>query len=575
MEAAGGRAKEADIHGRLADKNRTEYLQEGSFPVILIVLRNRWLKEGIRLLKKVGNSFVTAYLLLIFGVYPFYMNQGYVDIAEAKYQFFINCSLAAIGIFMLVSILMAMQDILCRLNRRKPYFIDWDNLSLTDLFVMMYAVELFVSYSFSDFKEEALWGTEGWYMGLIPRLTLCALYFFISRLWNKSEIIWYICIAASGGVFVLGILDRFSVYLIPLEVRQSSFISTLGNINWFCGYLSVLAPVGICRFLFVESKNLGGENSFQYRWVKWTCGMYTIIVFMAGFCQGGDSIFLFFGTLFFLLLWTALKKREWFTDLVLIISLWGFSAQAVRLLRVLLPEGYNYDTDNLCARLTDSDLTLIVGVTALVVYFMLKRKQRAAWLTKKNCESIHRCMVGLLISGGLIWFALAGFNTWFGISGLKQNSFFLLSEGWGNGRGTAFKAAVEMFRQMPVFHKLIGVGPDSFSAYAYSLPETAEKLRSVFGSSRLTNAHNELLTCLVNEGILGVFLILGIFVPFVRRCMRKGEEDTAFYIYSISIVCYFCHNMVSFAQVLNIPFLFLMLGMGEAQRKKACQYQKD
>lgn len=563
MEAAGGRATEADIHGRLADKNRTEYLQEGSFPVILIVLRNRWLKEGIRLLKKLGNSFVTAYLLLIFGVYPFYMNQGYVDIAEAKYQFFINCSLAAIGIFMLVSILMAMQDILCRLNRRKPYFIDWDNLSLTDLFVMMYAVEIFVSYSFSDFKEEALWGTEGWYMGLIPRLTLCALYFFVSRLWDKGKLIWYICIVASGGVFVLGILDRFSVYLIPLEVRQPSFISTLGNINWFCGYLSVLAPVGICRFLLTE------DNSWC-RWMKWALGIYTIIVFMAGFCQGSDSIFLFFGALFFMLLWTALKKKRWFTDLVLMISLWGFSAQAVRLLRMLLPEGYNYDTDSLCAHLTASNLTLFVGVLALAVYFILKQRQGSAWLKEKNCKRLHIGMVGLLICGGLIWLALAGFNTRLGISGLEQNNFFLLSESWGNGRGATFKAAVEMFRQMPAFHKLFGMGPDSFSAYAYSLPETSEMLRAVFGSSRLTNAHNELLTSLVNEGILGVFLVTGIFFPFVKSCMRKGEEDTAFYIFSTCIICYFCHNMVSFAQILNIPYLFLLLGMGEAQKRSKC-----
>lgn len=527
------------------------------------------------MLKKAGNLFTTAYLLLIFGVYPFYMNQGYVDIGKAKFQFFIYSSLAAVGILALIGIMLAMQNISYRMKNREPYLIDWNSLSLTDLFVMMYAVELFISYSFSEFKEEALWGTEGWYMGLIPRLTLCALYFFISRLWNKSELIWYICIAASGIVFVLGILDRFSIYLIPLEVRQSSFISTLGNINWFCGYLSVLAPVGICRFLFTGLKNCTGEGRLQYRWLKWTCGIYTIIVFMAGFCQGGDSIFLFFGALFFLLLWISLKKREWFTDFVLVISFWGFSAQAVRLLRMLLPEGYNYDTDNLCAYLTDSDLTLVVGVAALAVYFMLKWKQRSAWLTKENCKSVHRRMLGLLISGCLIWFALAGFNTRFGISGLKQNSFFLLNEGWGNGRGAAFKAAFEMFRQMPVFHKLVGMGPDSFSAYAYSLPETAEKIRAAFGSSRLTNAHNELLTSLINEGILGVFLIIGIFVPFVRRCMGKGEENTIFYIFSISIVCYFCHNMVSFAQVLNIPFLFLMLGMGEAQRKKTCQYRRD
>lgn len=529
-----------------------------SFPCYTGPVIKKVEKEGIELLKKAGSLFTTAYLLLIFGVYPFYMHQGYVDIGKAKFQFFIYSSLAAAGILALISIILAVQNISCRIKKHEPYLIDWNRLSLTDLFVIMYAAELFVSYSFSDFKEEALWGTEGWYMGLIPRLTLCALYFFISRLWNKKELIWYICITASGVVFALGILDRFSIYLIPLKVRQPDFISTLGNINWFCGYLSVLAPVGICQFLFTESNG----------WTKWACGIYTIIAFMVGFCQGGSSIFLFYGALFFLLMWISLKKREWFMNYVLTISLWGFSAQAVRLLRLILPEGYNYDTDNLCARLTDSDVTLALGVAALVVYFLLKRQRTKVWLKGKSCKRVYRIMAVLLAGSCLIWLVTAGFNTWHGISGLEQNSFFLLNESWGNGRGVIYRSAIEMLWQMSVFHRLIGVGPDCFSAYAYSLPETAEKIRAVFGSSRLTNAHNELLTCLVNEGIFGVFLITGMFAPFVKRCMGKGKENPVFYIFSVSIICYFCHNMVSFAQVLNLPFLFLILGMGEAQRIK-------
>ena len=528
------------------------------------------------MLKKAGNLFTTAYLLLIFGVYPFYMNQGYVDIGKAKYQFFIYSSFAAVGILALTGIMLIAQNIYCRRKMHEPYLINWDRLSATDLFVMMYATLVLISYTWSDYKKEALWGTEGWYMGLILKLTLCALYFLISRLWDGEKLVWYICIAASGIVFILGILDRFSIYLIPLEVRQPEFISTLGNINWFCGYLSVLAPVGICRFLFSKQTGLSDVSSnFNCQWKRWACGIYTVIVFMAGFCQGGESIFLFWGALIYILLWIVIKNRTWFTDFFLIISFWGFSAQAVRLLRLFIKEGYNYDADNLCAYLTDSNLTLIIGIIALFIYLLLQWKQKDVWLSERSQKIIHKCMIGILSGSIFLFLVLAGINTWIGIPGLEQSNFLLFNESWGNGRGAAIKSAVNMFRKMSFGHKMLGVGPDCFSAYAYSLPEIAVYLRQIFGSSRLTNAHNELLTCLINEGILGVFLILGIFVPFVRRCMRKGEGDTVFYIYSISIVCYFCHNMISFAQVLNIPFLFLMLGMGEAQRKKVCQYQKD
>ena len=52
-------------------------------------------KEG---LKAWGELFCAAYLVLMFAVYPFYMERGYVDIGEAKYRFFIYCSLAALAI---------------------------------------------------------------------------------------------------------------------------------------------------------------------------------------------------------------------------------------------------------------------------------------------------------------------------------------------------------------------------------------------------------------------------------------------------------------------------------------------
>ena len=49
-------------------------------------------------LKAWGELFCAAYLVLMFAVYPFYMERGYVDIGEAKYRFFIYCSLAALAI---------------------------------------------------------------------------------------------------------------------------------------------------------------------------------------------------------------------------------------------------------------------------------------------------------------------------------------------------------------------------------------------------------------------------------------------------------------------------------------------
>ena len=52
---------------------------------------------------KAGNLFTTAYLLLIFCIYPFYMKEGYVDIWESKYHFFLYSSLAALLILAILA----------------------------------------------------------------------------------------------------------------------------------------------------------------------------------------------------------------------------------------------------------------------------------------------------------------------------------------------------------------------------------------------------------------------------------------------------------------------------------------
>lgn len=504
------------------------------------------------MIKKAGNLFATAYLILIFTVYPFYMPNGYVDIGEAKYGFFLFCSLGAMAILAVLALAGGLQTMWQRYRRQEAYLIRWERVSVTDLFVALYAIEVSVSFLLSDYKQEAWQGTEGWRIGFVLLLVLCILYFLISRQWKGSPLLWYVIMAASGIVFVLGILDRFSIYLIPVEIRDPGFISTLGNINWFCGYLSVLIPVGACRFLYGESR---GE--------KWASGIYLLAGFMAGFCQGSSSVFLFFGALFFFLLWMAVSKRKELAEWFLLAALWAAAGQIVGVLRRIMPDNFNYDTNNLCGMLTGSNLLLVVAVICLLTGLLLKyrggEKQSNAVLIKK----IHQWMIILPVTVFLLWGVITLFHTWKGIPGLKDSSVFLFDENWGNGRGATWGAGLEVFRAMPVVRKLIGVGPDCFCMFAYSRPETAEMLRSYFGSLRLTNAHNELLTGLVNTGVFGVLFYLGVFLSSMMRCVKKARQDFYLFIPAVAVFCYLIHNMVSFAQVLNLPFVFLIMAMGE------------
>ena len=47
------------------------------------------------MLKKIDNLFACAYLTILLCIYPFYVQDGYVNIGEAKNRFFLYVSIAA------------------------------------------------------------------------------------------------------------------------------------------------------------------------------------------------------------------------------------------------------------------------------------------------------------------------------------------------------------------------------------------------------------------------------------------------------------------------------------------------
>lgn len=515
------------------------------------------------MIKKAANLFITAYLLIIFCVYPFYLRSGYLDIGEAKNEFFLFVSFAAVGIMSVCGFLLLVEKFFKKDPGREAYLINWDKVSATDLFVLLYATSVFMSFVFTQYREEALWGTEGWYIGFVFLILLCCLYFFISRMWDGNRKVFYALIVSSAVVFLLGICNRFSVYPIAFEVTQPDFISTLGNINWYCGFLAVVAPVGIGMFVF-ENKSAAVKKALS--------GFYAVITFMSGFAQGSSSIFLWFAALFSMLLWISLERREWIENWLSLLVLWGASAQLARLLRHILPGAYNYDLNNLCGYCTDSSFTLWIAFGGIIFQLVI-RKWKMKEFDRNNIRKIRTVLLLLISALILAWVVMAILFTRRVIPLPEDKAvfreLFCLDENWGNGRGAAILAGFQTFKEMPFLHKLIGVGPDCFSKYAYSLPEVAEGLRSSFGGSRLTNVHNELFTALLNTGILGVSFYIGIFVSFVKGCMKKGKDNPVLYVLVTCIVCCFAHNMISFAQILNLPFLFILLGMGEAIRRKS------
>ena len=504
----------------------------------------------MRLGQELKNSILSAFFLVMMIVYPLYYEaeNGYQSIGNTKYYFFRNISILVVMITILIVVveLVLQQD-------KISIIMHYQNLSGTDWFVYGYLIAVLLSYAFTAYKKEALWGAEGWHMGLISQLVFIGIYFCFSRYFVWKPRMLYAALLGSGLVFLLGILNRYSIYPIVMQGQTPTFISTLGNINWFCGYWAVLCPLGVAFYWKSESR---GQRIVAI--------IYTIIAIVSGVTQGSSSAYLALAGMLLFLFHISFQDNQKMKRFLELCFLFAISCQIARVMRYLPGLDINYEKD-LGIVLTDSNATLVAAIVIALLYLLfLYAEQKPEFSIEKYkvVRTVVWAIVVLVFVGYVI--LLVG-NTCIegGIFGLAGNNFFTFNSTFANSRGGTWTSGVLAYRNMPFLQRVIGIGPDCFAEYIYAVPELAERVYTQFGNARLTNAHNEWLTVLVNTGALGLICYAGIFVSAIWRFVKEAKVQPMLYLCAISVLAYTIHNMVSFQQILNTPFVFILLGIGE------------
>ena len=151
------------------------------------------------------------------------------------------------------------------------------------------------------------------------------------------------------------------------------------------------------------------------------------------------------------------------------------------------------------------------------------------------------------------------------IGSLSQYAIFTFDEKWGSSRGATWSIGVQTWLSQDTLHRLVGVGPDCMAAYIYSGQDEAllSTTQASFGNHRLTNAHGELLSVLVNMGVFGVIGFGGMLLTAVWRLLRKSRTQVLCAACGLGIFCYMVNNLFSFWQIMNISQMFIVLGLGE------------
>ena len=457
-----------------------------------------------------------------------------------------------------------------------------DKLSVTDKFAIIYAVALCLSYYCSDYREKLFLGVNGWYMGLIPQLVFIGSYFAISRFLPRHLGNWpaFTLSVISMPVFLLGLLNRYG-YLPPGMISSGpGYISTIGNINWFCGYFTVLFPLTAALFVFCKKEPT--ESEWLYRGRRILLGINCAVGFATGITQGSDSGVLAIAAMTVVLFGLSVaesgeegkKNLGRFLALLLIL---GAVLCLLTLIRLRYPELNNMQTP-VYLMLTKGALPWVCGIAAVLAYLLYMTLGKHL----QDCRSIRKIWSWLKI---IILVTLASFvvaltvNTLHpgSLGDLSANPLFTFNREWGSSRGGTWMAGIGTWLAQDILHKLVGVGPDGMW-YFIDSGKSAELLQAVqeqFGDSRLTNAHGEWITILANVGVFGLIGYAGTVISAIWRFVKGNKAigteaemaermgKPAAIACGLSLFTYTVNNIFSFQQTMQMTQVFLVMGLGE------------
>lgn len=523
---------------------------------------------------------ICVYIVLILAVLPFYFSDGYGYIGTDKAVLFSKITrslgllllpLAAFyGIVTLIKHIRNRKNLSCTntdtnstqtVSDRLLSF--WKKLqssfSATDFFAAGYGLAVILSYLCSPYKTYALWGAEHWYMGFFTQIALVVSYFLISRAWKARKFLFYLIFPVSSAVFLLGYLNRFEIYPIKMEYASPSFISTIGNLNWYCGYVVSVLFGGIA---------LLWQGSTKKNWQKVLLAGYAVLGLGTLVTQGSDSGIAALIVVLITLFWLSTSSPERMDGFWKIMLAFCGSCLFTYFIRKAGLAELNYQSDPMLLLLQE---WVLFPMMIISVFFFLwgKFHQRQGVFRQRLYRVLAVFLTGGILMGLAVVLILAAVNTLHpgSLGPLSDHPMFSFSDGWGSRRGATWRAGWMCFAELGPLHKLTGAGPDAM--WPFIVKDGSQELYSMvvnnFGENiSLANAHNEWLTVLVDTGILGLAGFAGLMITSIRRFLRRAGKKPLVCACGLCLLAYTINNIFSFQQALSASTIFVILGMGRA-----------
>lgn len=510
----------------------------------------------------------STFLMIVLCVFPLVFRDYYYDILEFKCLFYIIAAIVFCAAIFITVILKGFRDwkrgerdrISALLKTTHPG--NWKDLPLPVWLLTLFWAGCFFSTWLSDHRRAAITGSEGRYSGflmisLYVITTLIIIRYAEIRRWLLDAFL-----GVSTFIALFGITDFFRMDILgfkSMEVGNPAadvFTSTIGNVNTYTAFLAL--SLGVAAVLFgIEHKGIRKVFYFAA----------TLILYLGMMTGQSDNSYLSFAILFCTLPFFLFRSKNGIASYTLLAA--GFLSCI--LFTGWIKTAYEdsvidfWGVFDIIARIPGlkifAALLWVVGVGLMIWSYrtsteiVSESEERTFFLFRRAWAIV--LVICLLVLAYIIYDANAGGNAErYG----RLGYYIWYNDGWGSGRGYAWRIALEEYKKLPSWQRVFGSGPDTYGLLTEAHYQESIERYNVYYES----AHNEYLQYYVTIGPATTFIYIAFLVASISEMIKKGLADSRIWGPCMAVMCYAIQAVVNISIPIAAAVMWAVLALGLA-----------
>lgn len=505
-------------------------------------------------LKKISKNITLLYLGIMMSFFLFYFHNYYYDMTPSKYRFFFYTTCIYLLICSIIGFIWFVTNIKDLKIQRLKALPKWEIL------MFLFLISLCITTLISPYRDASIWGSSGRQTGLVFMVMVCMVAFIIAHTYDLDQIVILIYLCSTSLVFILAILNFFSIdpfgFFVKLSDYQGAFyLSTIGNINFFSSLICLSLPLSVVLYCYCQQKNS--------KVIYYICSILGFIALIIG---NSDSGYLGIGCIFIFLFFFFIRDRKCFQRFLQLCISWLIAGRVIGIFIELNPVDAR-PLITLSALVSTSKISLIILIILICIYILMINKLTLfSEYNLKKIKNTFAVVLGLFIIGIIVLMIYVNcFHQNFSLGFLS--TYLRLDDNWGTGRGMIWTHLLKAYASFPLQGKLFGNGLDT-TRLVMQLFYSAE------GLGMYDNAHNEFVQYLVTSGMAGLCLYFSTCILLLKNLAKYiSKEPFALSIFSI-VLCYLIQSTVNINQPITTPLFFIFIGIAGCCIKSFGQEEK-